>query len=44
MVEKQQRGQHQVFAHDALVYFKDGPSNPIPHAPAMDVACHSQPP
>lgn len=42
MVEKQQRGQHQVFAHDALVYFKDGPSNPIPHAPAMDVACHSQ--
>ena len=39
---KQQRGQHHVFAHDASVYFKDGPSNPMPLAPAMDVACHSQ--
>jgi hypothetical protein len=41
-VVKLQRVQHHVFAHDASVYFKNGPSNPILQAPAMDVACHSQ--
>jgi hypothetical protein len=40
-LEKQQKVLNHVYAHDALVFFKHGPANPILKAPSMDIACSS---